>query len=76
MSQENVELVRRAFAAYAHGGAEALVQYATPDCAFYPDPSWIEEGVYRGQRRSGKRLVQAYRSVSGRRMSSRTSAME
>jgi ketosteroid isomerase-like protein len=49
MSDENVELVRRAFAAYAQGGAEALVQYAKPDCAFYPDPSWMEERVYRGR---------------------------
>jgi ketosteroid isomerase-like protein len=49
MSQENVELVRRAFAAYAHGGAQALVQYATSACASYPDPSWIEDGVYRGR---------------------------
>src|SRR3954451_11633215 len=49
MSQENVELVRRAFEAYANGGIEDLVQYATPDCVFYPDPGWIEESEYRGR---------------------------
>jgi ketosteroid isomerase-like protein len=49
MSQENVELVRRAFEAFANGGADALVEYATPDCVFYPDPAWIEEDQYRGR---------------------------
>jgi ketosteroid isomerase-like protein len=49
MSQENVELVRRAFEAYANGGIEELVQYATPDCVFYPDPGWMEESEYRGR---------------------------
>lgn len=43
MSQENVDLVRRAFEAHANGGIEELVQYATPDCVFYPDPGWMEE---------------------------------
>jgi ketosteroid isomerase-like protein len=49
VSQENVELVRRAFEAYARGGIEELVQYATPDCVFYPDPGWMEESEYRGR---------------------------
>ncbi|HEX4187775.1 MAG TPA: nuclear transport factor 2 family protein [Solirubrobacteraceae bacterium] len=49
MSQENVELARRAFEAFANGGADALVEYATPDCVFYPDPGWMEENEYRGR---------------------------
>ena len=49
MSQENVEIVRRAFDAYARGGVEAMIEYATPDCVFYPDPSWVEEQEYRGR---------------------------
>ena len=49
MSQENVEIVRRAFAAFARGGVEALIEYATPDCVFYPDPSWMEQREYRGR---------------------------
>ena|SRR5438067_3462146 len=49
MSQENVEIVRDAFQAFARGGIEALVEYATPDCVFYPDPSWMEQREYRGR---------------------------
>lgn len=49
MSQENVELVRRAWEAFSHGGLEAMFEYATPDCVFYPDPSWMEEREYRGR---------------------------
>jgi ketosteroid isomerase-like protein len=49
VSQENVEIVRRMFDAYAQGGIEALLAYFTPDCVFYPDPSWMEEPVYRGR---------------------------
>jgi uncharacterized protein len=49
MSQENVELVRRAFEAYGSGGIDELVQYAAPDCVFYPDPGWMEESEYHGR---------------------------
>jgi ketosteroid isomerase-like protein len=49
VSQENVEVVRRAFEAYASGGIDALLPYAAPDCVFYPDPGWIEEAEYRGR---------------------------
>ena len=49
MSQENVETVRRMFDAFAQGGIEALLAYFTPDGVFYPDPSWMEEPVYRGR---------------------------
>jgi ketosteroid isomerase-like protein len=49
MAQENVEIARRVFDAYSQGGIEAMLAYFTPDCVFYPDPSWIEERVYRGR---------------------------
>jgi ketosteroid isomerase-like protein len=49
VSQENVEVVRRAFEAFARGGIEAMIEYAAPDCVFYPDPSWMEEREYRGR---------------------------
>jgi ketosteroid isomerase-like protein len=50
MSQENAELVRRAFETFDRGGMEALLdECATPDCVFYPDPSWIEQREYRGR---------------------------
>src|SRR5689334_16555276 len=48
MSGRNVELVRRVFEAWAQS-VEAAIHYAAPDCAFYPDPSWMEEQVYRGR---------------------------
>ena len=35
--------------AYARGGIEAMVEYATPDCVFYADPSWMEDREYRGR---------------------------
>jgi len=28
---------------------EAMLEYASPDVVFYPDPSWIEEREYRGR---------------------------
>jgi ketosteroid isomerase-like protein len=49
VSQENVEIVRRVLDAYAQGGIEAMLPCFTPDCIFYPDPSWMEERVYRGR---------------------------
>ena len=49
MSQEHVEVVRRAFEEYKHSGVEAMLEYATPDCVFYPDPAWMEEQAYHGR---------------------------
>src|SRR6476646_6267175 len=48
MSQENVELVRRAFEAYARDGLDAVLLFVAPDAVFYPDPSWMEEREYHG----------------------------
>ena len=48
ISNQNVEVVRHAFEAFARGGIEAMIEYA-PDCVFYPDPSWMEDREYRGR---------------------------
>jgi ketosteroid isomerase-like protein len=49
VSEENVELVRQAFDAYASGGVDALLRYATPDCVLDPDPAWTEDAECRGR---------------------------
>ena len=49
MSQENVELARRAFETYARAGLDAALPLIAPDAVFYPDPSWMEERQYRGR---------------------------
>jgi ketosteroid isomerase-like protein len=48
MSQENVELVRRSFAAYASGGIEATFPFYAPDIVWDPGVEWVEETLYRG----------------------------
>ena len=48
MSQENVELVKRGYAAFAADGIEALVPSFTPDVLMHPFPEWLEQPVYRG----------------------------
>jgi ketosteroid isomerase-like protein len=49
VSQENLEIVRHASEAFARRGIEAMIEYAAPDCVFYPDPSWMEDREYRGR---------------------------
>src|SRR6478672_4701331 len=48
MSQENVELVRRALEAFATGGTNAMLAFYAPDCIVYPIPGWLDDPVYRG----------------------------
>ena len=48
MSEENVEIVERAFAAFAAGGVEACLPSFSPDLVVYPFPEWPRQGVYRG----------------------------
>jgi ketosteroid isomerase-like protein len=47
MSQENVEVVRRFFGAFAAGGVEAALAFVRPDAVVYPFPEWVEESEYR-----------------------------
>ena len=49
MSQENVEIVRRAYALLAEQGVEAVLAFAHPECESTTPPSLASEpGTYRG----------------------------
>jgi ketosteroid isomerase-like protein len=49
MSQENLEIVRRAFAAYSSGGPEALADFWDPEIEVEVPPGLAEAGTYRGR---------------------------
>ena len=51
MSQENVEIVRRAWPAYVSGGVEATFDFWTEDCVFEEFPEMPESAVYVGRDR-------------------------
>ena len=48
MSQENVELVREAFDAYARDGLEGMLPFYDPDIEWTTTASYIEPATYRG----------------------------
>ena len=48
MSQENVEIVRRANAAYAAGGMDAALPFFTDDTVLYSIPEWPDDPEYHG----------------------------
>ncbi len=48
MSQENVELVRRTFAAFSAGDFDDALVFFTPDAAWYTSDRWLEGSAYRG----------------------------
>lgn len=48
MSQTKVELVRKAFAAYAEGGLEAVLPFYTPDVVWLAASEWPEDSAYEG----------------------------
>ena len=48
MPEENIEILRRAFAAFASGGLNALLPFCSSEIVIYALPDWIEEPVYRG----------------------------
>ena len=49
MSQENVEIVRRAYAALAEQGVDAVLAFTDPDCEATTPPSLASEpDTYRG----------------------------
>jgi ketosteroid isomerase-like protein len=48
MSQENVELARRASRAWNEGGVEAILPYLDPEVEWHPPPESMEPGNYRG----------------------------
>ena len=49
MSQENVEIVRQAFAAYSNGGPEALANFWDPEIEVGVPPDLAQAGTYRGR---------------------------
>ena len=48
MSEENVEIVRRAYEAFAEAGVEAVMPMFAPDVVMYPFPEWPEQNAYCG----------------------------
>ena len=48
MSQENVEIVRRAFDAFAEEGVEGVIPLAAVDAVIYSMPEWPDDAEYRG----------------------------
>ena len=48
MSQQNVEIVRQAFAAFNARAVEELVRLFDPDCEFRPFRAQLEGMIYRG----------------------------
>jgi ketosteroid isomerase-like protein len=48
MSQENVEIVRRVFAAFNARDVEELVRLFDPECEFQPFRAQLEGQIYRG----------------------------
>ena len=49
MSQENVEIVRKSFAAIARGDVEAMLEFYDPDVRFLPlTGTRVESGGYHG----------------------------
>jgi ketosteroid isomerase-like protein len=49
MSQENVEIVRRAWTAFNSGDLDAFLEGVAEDAEFEEDPVFPEAGVFRGR---------------------------
>lgn len=48
MSEENVEITRRAFDLFVAGGIEAALVCFASDVVAHPFPEWVEDSEYRG----------------------------
>jgi ketosteroid isomerase-like protein len=48
MSQENVEIVRRGYAAFAEKGVEGVIPFFTDDAVIYSIPEWPDDPEYHG----------------------------
>jgi ketosteroid isomerase-like protein len=48
MSQENVQVVRNAFAAFGAQGIDAGLSFFSPDVVWYPIDRWLDDSEYRG----------------------------
>ncbi len=50
MSQENVEIVRKAFAAFSRGDLEGTLEHFAPDLEFYPTGRFMDtQPIYHGR---------------------------
>jgi ketosteroid isomerase-like protein len=49
MSQENVEVVRAGYRAFAAGGAEAVAASFAPDAVHHSFPEWAGQSEYHGR---------------------------
>ena len=48
MSEENVELVRQIYAAFAERGVEGAITFVTEDAVIYSIPEWPDDPEYHG----------------------------
>jgi ketosteroid isomerase-like protein len=48
VSQENIEVVRQVYAAYAAGGIEAVISFYAEDHVAYAVPEWPDDSEYHG----------------------------
>jgi ketosteroid isomerase-like protein len=48
MSEENVEAVRRGYAAFAEEGVEGVIPFYTEDAVIYSIPEWPDDPEYYG----------------------------
>ncbi|HZA58910.1 MAG TPA: nuclear transport factor 2 family protein [Solirubrobacterales bacterium] len=48
MSQENVEIMRRGYAAFAEKGVEGVIPFFTEDAVIYSIPEWPDDPEYHG----------------------------
>jgi ketosteroid isomerase-like protein len=48
MSEENVEIVRRGYTAFAENGVEGAIPFFTEDAVIYSIPEWPDDPEYRG----------------------------
>jgi ketosteroid isomerase-like protein len=48
MSEENVELVKQGYAAFAEKGVEGTIPFFTDDVVIYSIPEWPDDSEYRG----------------------------
>ena len=48
MSRENIEAIRRGYAAFAEKGIEGVIPFFTDDAVIYSIPEWPDDPEYRG----------------------------
>ena len=48
MSEENVEVVRQVYAAFAERGVEGAIPFVTEDAVIYSIPEWPDDPEYHG----------------------------